>query len=622
MEKGQQSAVGALDISQFHGVFFEETAENINAFEDGLLKLDLLSPDPEELNAIFRAAHSIKGGSGTFGFDAMAKVTHELETLLDLARRNEMRLDTGHIDALLQAGDVLKAQLAYYRGQTSQVDVDVPAVCNQLNRLVAKAKEAPLAAAAPVPAKPTADDSFGFFDDFPASETSADAVEPASGKLIAADESYGLFEPLADLSAQSTHGPQELVAAPRPDSPGAAAHPGRRSTDRSPIADASSIRVSVEKVDQLINLVGELVITQAMLTQASATMDRMSNETLFDGLAQLERNTRDLQESVMAVRMMPIATVFNRFPRMVRDLAGKLGKEVQLKIVGESTELDKGLIEKLADPLTHLVRNSIDHGLEAPEARIAGAKPATGTITLRAFHQGGSIVVEVADDGGGLSRERIVKKARERGMTIDDNAPDGDIWALIFEAGFSTADVVTDVSGRGVGMDVVRRNIDAMGGRIEISSTPGKGTSTIIRLPLTMAILEGMSVSVNEQTFIVPLAHVIESLAPTAGDIKSLSGMARVVQIRDSFLPVIRLQEMFGMQSRAEGEDGILIVIDSDGVRAALEVDALLGQHQVVIKSLEANYRKVAGLSGATIMGDGMVALILDVPAIVRMSRQ
>jgi two-component system chemotaxis sensor kinase CheA len=618
MEKRQQSGVGAFDISQFHGVFFEETAENINAFEDGLLKLDLERPDPEELNAIFRAAHSIKGGSGTFGFDAMAKVTHELETLLDLARRNEMRLESGHIDALLQAGDVLKAQLAFYRGQATSIDVDVPAVCSQLNLLVSSAKARPATEVSPTAVRDlVVDDSFGFFDDLPNPDM---AGESGVAKADDGDESYGLFDTVPMPSAGASAG--ETAATRREDHPVAGVNPGRRASDRAPQADTTSIRVSVEKVDQLINLVGELVITQAMLTQASAAMDRMANESLLDGLAQLERNTRDLQESVMAVRMMPIATVFNRFPRMVRDLAAKLSKEVQLKIVGESTELDKGLIEKLADPLTHLVRNSIDHGLESPEARIAAGKPAIGTVTLRAFHQGGSIVVEVCDDGAGLNRERILKKALQRGMTVDENAPDGDIWPLIFEAGFSTAEAVTDVSGRGVGMDVVKRNIDAMGGRIEISSSAGKGTNMIIRLPLTMAILEGMSVSVNNQTFIVPLAHVIESLAPTAGDIKSLSGMARVVQIRDNFLPVIRLQEMFGLEGRSQDSHGILIVIDSDGVRAALQVDALLGQHQVVIKSLEANYRKVAGLSGATIMGDGMVALILDVPAIVRMSRQ
>lgn len=618
METGHPPGVSALDIQQFHGVFFEETAENIAAFEDGLLKLDLEQPDGEELNAIFRAAHSIKGGSGTFGFDAMARVTHELETLLDLARRRELQLQTFHVDALLQAGDILKAQLASYRGQTGRVDADVDGVCAHLNSLVTQAKkQAHDKKEAGVPLEVEADASYGFFDDL-----AAEAGPGGAGSAQAAeiDDSFGFFDPLPEPMQETAGASAESPRRRAEDQ--APGNPGRRATDRIAQPDASSIRVSVEKVDQLINLVGELVITQAMLTQASSQTDRSANETLFAGLAQLERNTRDLQESVMAVRMMPISVVFNRFPRMVRDLAAKLGKEVQLKIVGESTELDKGLVEKLADPLTHLIRNSIDHGLELPETRRANGKSSIGSVTLRAFHQGGSIVVEVHDDGAGLDRARILAKAQERGLGIDPDAPDADVWQLIFAAGFSTAETITDVSGRGVGMDVVKRNIDAMGGRVEMTSAAGQGTRITIRLPLTMAILEGMSVAVNEQTFIVPLAHVIESLVPAAKDIKTLSGQARVVQVRDAYLPVIRLQHLFGIAEGRGTEQGIFIVLDSDGVRAALEVDALLGQHQVVIKSLEANYRKVAGLSGATIMGDGMVALILDVPAIVRMSRQ
>jgi len=618
METGHPPSVGTLDIRQFHGVFFEETAENITAFEDGLLKLDLEQPDSEELNAIFRAAHSIKGGSGTFGFDAMARVTHELETLLDLARRNELRLQTFHVDALLEAGDILKAQLAFYRGQTGAVDADISGVCAHLNSLVVQAKQKVKEEQSAVTPATSVDTSFGFFDDLPG-DAATDGTGPVSASS-ASDDSYGFFdalpEPTPDERGQSADVPRRRLEDQ------GLGNPGRRATDRTPQPDASSIRVSVEKVDQLINLVGELVITQAMLTQASSQTDRSANETLFAGLAQLERNTRDLQESVMAVRMMPISVVFNRFPRMVRDLAAKLGKEVQLKIVGESTELDKGLVEKLADPLTHLIRNSIDHGLELPEARRACGKSSIGSVTLRAFHQGGSIVVEVHDDGAGLDRARILAKADERGLVIAPDAPDGEVWQLIFAAGFSTAAAITDVSGRGVGMDVVKRNIDAMGGRVEISSTAGQGTRITIRLPLTMAILEGMSVAVNEQTFIVPLAHVIESLVPAQKDIKTLSGQARVVQVRDAYLPVIRLQDLFGLTEGRDSGQGIFIVLDSDGVRAALQVDALLGQHQVVIKSLEANYRKVTGLSGATIMGDGMVALILDVPAIVRMSRQ
>ena len=384
----------------------------------------------------------------------------------------------------------------------------------------------------------------------------------------------------------------------------------------------SSIRVSVEKVDQLINLVGELVITQAMLLQTAVQMQDGAPDRLMNGLAQLERNTRDLQESVMSIRMMPISFVFSRFPRVVRDLSGKLGKQVELKTSGETTELDKSLIERIADPLTHLIRNSLDHGIEMPENRVAAGKNPVGTITLKAYHQGGNIVIEVGDDGGGLPRNKILAKARERGLQVSDQMSDQEVFNLIFEAGFSTADQVTDVSGRGVGMDVVRRNIQSMGGRVEIESMLGVGTRMTVRLPLTLAILDGMSVAVGDQTYILPLSYVVESFQPQAGDIKTLSNQARVIQVRGEYLPVVVLHELFNLKPLStDFTQGIMVVIDADGIKAALFVDALVGQHQVVIKSLEANYRRVQGISGATIMGDGHVALILDVSAIAGMAR-
>lgn len=390
-----------------------------------------------------------------------------------------------------------------------------------------------------------------------------------------------------------------------------------------PVSEASSIRVSIEKVDQMINLVGELVITQAMLAQTASQFDPVVFEKLHSGMSQLERNTRDLQESVMSIRMMPISFVFSRYPRVVRDLASKLNKRVELKTVGENTELDKGLIEKIADPLTHLVRNSLDHGIEVPEKRTAAGKPAQGTITLRAFHQGGSIVIEVSDDGAGLNRGKILSKARERGLPVHDGMTDQEVWLLIFEAGFSTADTVTDVSGRGVGMDVVKRNIQGMGGRIDIESAFGVGTRISIRLPLTLAILDGLSVAVGGQMFIVPLNYIIESLQPTAADIKTVSGHGRVVQVRGEYLPVIALHEIFNLRPNVtEVHEGILVILEAEGHKAALFVDDLVGQHQVVIKSLESNYRRVQGVSGATIMGDGKVALILDTAALVMTSQQ
>ena len=439
-------------------------------------------------------------------------------------------------------------------------------------------------------------DGFGFFAPLP-------PVVPEPPPVV--------VEPLAPAVVQPIEKP---VAEPR-------ARASKAASAAAASGD-SSIRVSIEKVDQLINLVGELVITQAMLLQTATQMQESAPERLVNGLAQLERNTRDLQESVMSIRMMPISFVFSRFPRVVRDLSGKLGKKVELKTTGETTELDKSLIERIADPLTHLIRNSLDHGIESPEARIAAGKSPVGTITLKAYHQGGNIVIEVGDDGAGLPRNKILAKARERGLQVSEQMTDQEVFHLIFEAGFSTADQVTDVSGRGVGMDVVRRNIQSMGGRVEIDSMLGVGTRMTVRLPLTLAILDGMSIAVGDQTYILPLSYVIESFQPRMGDIKTLSNQARVIQVRGEYLPVVVLHELFNIKPQsADFTQGIMVVIDADGIKAALFVDALVGQHQVVIKSLEANYRRVNGISGATIMGDGHVALILDVSAIAGMAK-
>ncbi|MBK9954144.1 MAG: chemotaxis protein CheW [Rhodocyclaceae bacterium] len=384
----------------------------------------------------------------------------------------------------------------------------------------------------------------------------------------------------------------------------------------------ATIRVGVEKVDQLINLVGELVITQAMLLQSASGVDPVEFERLHNGLTQLERNSRDLQEAVMSIRMMPISVVFSRFPRVVRELSQKLGKKVELKLVGEGTELDKSLIERITDPLTHLVRNSLDHGVEMPDVRAAKGKQPTGTITLRAYHQSGNIVIEVNDDGAGLDRQRILAKAKERGLQVHDLMSDQEVWQLIFEAGFSTAEQVTEVSGRGVGMDVVKRNIHAMGGRVEIESMTGIGTRMTVRLPLTLAILDGMSIAVGGETYIVPLGYVIESLQAEKDMIKSISGVERLLFVRGEYLPVVALHEVFGVPGAITNfERGIMVIIEADGTKVAVFVDALVGQQQVVIKSLEANYRKVNGVSGATIMGDGHVALILDVAVLAGMAK-
>ena len=716
----------SIDMSQFYQVFFDETAEHLAAMEGLLLGLDIESPDLDDLNAIFRAAHSIKGGSGTFGFTDMTAVTHVLETLLDRLRKVELQITDEMVDTFLQAGDVLKAQLEGHQSGGAEVNQQaVDEVCAKLERLARDA--APAGAIAPstapdraprqsteqlyevrveyapdaagtdprtllqalgalgrvemaagadaaagkvavklataagedeirdtlaffvqpeqvsialanAPAAQAEDDSYGFFDDVVAPQAGDDGygffVEPDAIKAQVEDaQGYGFFE--ADASPQ----PAEVVTNIEIESPArsngrrtvddpavTAAKVGRRDHDKVAVAassaDASSIRVSTEKVDQLINLVGELVITQAMLAQTASGVDPVLYETLLNGMAQLDRNTRDLQESVMSIRMMPISFVFSRFPRVVRDLAGKLGKQVELKTVGEGTELDKGLIEKIADPLTHLVRNSLDHGIELPEKRLAAGKDAKGTITLRASHQGGNIVIEVGDDGAGLNREKILAKAHERGLAVGDHMSDQEVWQLIFAPGFSTADVVTDVSGRGVGMDVVKRNIEGMGGRVEIASETGYGSRITIRLPLTLAILDGMSVAVGEEIFILPLTYIVESFQPPQEDVKTVSGQGRVVHVRGEYLPLVALHEAFNMTPKvSEPHRGILVILESDGSKVALFVDGLVGQHQVVIKSLESNFRRVPAVSGATIMGDGKVALILDVAALVRLNR-
>jgi two-component system chemotaxis sensor kinase CheA len=446
-------------------------------------------------------------------------------------------------------------------------------------------------------------------------ESPSVAAAPASSEPP--DPGYGFFQPVGAEEAAKPPPAASPAAPPAPSAP-------KREPERAASGSSeTSIRVSVEKVDQLINLVGELVITQAMLAQSAAKLDPLANEKLLAGMADLERNTRDLQEAVMSIRMMPIAFVFQRFPRLIRDLAAKLGKQVQLATFGEGTELDKGLIEKISDPLTHLVRNSIDHGIETTEERIAAGKPPVGTVTLRAAHQGGNIIIEVSDDGAGLNRERILGKARERGMAVSDSMSDSEVWGLIFEAGFSTAEVVTDVSGRGVGMDVVRRNIASLSGSVEIDSVAGVGTRMTVRLPLTLAIIDGMSVAVGSEVYILPIASIVESLQVAEGEVRSVAGKGLVIDVRGEYLPVVSLHELFlGGPALGARASGTTVIVEADGGKTALLIDELLGQHQVVVKSLAANYRKVHGISGATIMGDGRVALILDVATLTRNRRQ
>lgn len=598
-----------IDMTQFYQVFFEESEEHLESMEQLLLKLNPAQPDKEMVDALFRAAHSIKGGSATFGFTDMSEVTHVLETLLDQVRTGEKNLSTELIDLLLESADVLREQLGHHVNGT-QADAQVShALCNRLTQFL----EANLESSTPDQAHPGSQNA----EIVEAARPENTMAQPTETSVVNDDDGFGFFDDLPSEIANN------VVAVPSTSASVSSGSSSEKSVRAAAGGENNSIRVSVEKVDQLINLVGELVITQAMLAQTSAAVDPVIFANLHNSIGQLERNTRDLQESVMSIRMLPISFVFNRYPRLVRTLAAKLGKQVELKLVGEHTELDKSLIEMIADPLTHLVRNSLDHGLETPDERIAAGKQAKGTITLAASHQGGHIVIDVIDDGAGLNTTRILAKAQARGLSLPEHLEDRDIWGLIFEPGFSTSETVTDVSGRGVGMDVVRRNITEMGGTVEIDSQAGRGTRITIRLPLTLAILDGMTVSLADDIYVIPLNLITETLQPRADDLKTVTAQGRLVQVRGEYLPMIALHEVFNLSPRVtDPTKGVLVLIEDKGRRSALFVDSLEGQQQVVIKSLESNYRRVPGISGATIMGDGKVALILDVATLMKMGQE
>ena len=721
-----------IDISQFFQVFFDEAEELLAEMERLLLGVNVEHPDPEDLNAVFRTAHSVKGGASTFGVTDMTEVTHILETLLDRIRKGEMALTSEHVDAFLAAKDILKMQLDGHRHGAT---VDQDAVGDVRMMLQSLAQDVPLAAMAHVAPSFHSGDAkvvdhsggrryrlelpamdqrevtalgaelglmahvaitpldrdrnamlvttheslddiiaicsfvlnpedmvvtelpaldarqarlenaerskvekelgYGFFDEaelHPAAKGGGDGYgffQPLDEIRAAAQsgsedaQGYGFFQPVEQIRAAAGIVIEAPAAQQAADEEKKAAKKEEKGGGPGPGAESSSIRVSIEKVDQLINLVGELVITQAMIEQRVDTLDPMVHERLLNSVSQLTRNTRDLQEAVMSIRMMPMDFVFSRFPRMVRDLAAKLGKKVDFITNGAATELDKGLIERIVDPLTHLVRNSIDHGIEMPEVRRAAGKSDAGRLFLSASHQGGNIIIEVSDDGGGLNRERILAKAEQNGLALHENMSDAEVWQLIFAPGFSTAEQVTDVSGRGVGMDVVKRNITAMGGVVDIRSAKGFGTTISISLPLTLAILDGMSIRVGEEVYILPLGFVIESLQPAPEDVKEISGKGRVIKVRGEYLPLVPLYQMFGITPRfTDPCQGIVVIIETDGRKAGLFIDDLVGQQQVVVKNLESNYRKVAGISGATILGDGGVSLILDVAALIRSSRQ
>ncbi|MCS6098821.1 chemotaxis protein CheA [Shewanella baltica] len=716
----------SINMAEFHQVFFEESHEHLENMEQLLLALDLASPDPEELNTIFRAAHSIKGGSGIFGFTALTSVTHVMENLLDKTRKGNFQLTSSIIDLLLSTVDTLSHILSLYR---EEEQIDWQEVEYSKSQLVAAlngesfsssvavrngtdAANAPISPIIQAESVEKVEDlGFGFFEDemardiaiegedfgffeeaYQAEEISAQSVvNDVSNTEKAADPfdftsddelGFGFFEALtpesfaneiellsskpvapkvvkpttvanqAEVNADSSQAKRGIfkekesatdakvspaVSVPssvsvNPSSP-AALHSNAalsssaipkntpsevKAAAKKPAASAqdATLRVETSKIDTLVNLAGELVITQSMLTLIGNEMTGDLGERLKTALNELERNTREMQEAVMSVRMLPVSFVFNRFNRLVRDLSEQLGKNVNLVIEGGNTEIDKGMIEKLVDPLTHLVRNSLDHGIEKPEKRLAAGKSEAGVLSLKASQRGGNIVIAVHDNGAGLNRERIIQKARENGLQVADNSSDKQIWQLIFAAGFSTAVEVTDVSGRGVGMDVVRRNIEALGGRIDIESTEGQGSTFEIQLPLTLAIVDGMTVSVGNQIYILPLVHIIESIQPQTEQLKYLA-KERLLKVREEYLPLLNLYQLMEIEPNAKSpEEGIVVLLESNHKRFGLCVDALVGQQQVVIKSLEKHYRRIPGVSGATIMGDGSVALILDVESL------
>ncbi|MDB5956156.1 chemotaxis protein CheA [Ramlibacter sp.] len=719
------------DPLAFRTIFFEEAQEHLANVEAILLRMDTDAPHPDDLNAIFRAVHSIKGSAAMLGCNEIAALTHLQENLLDLLRKGERPIAGDDVNAMLKAGDVLRLQVLHRRGSLPEAPDALAVEALLRDRVAQPASDAGAGQTGPVtrnfrvklgPLAQAIDEIeldmmlTGLSEMGGVQDTIVDNTEGGSVSfdvllqgaaadlqsvlsLVVAPELIAI-ETLGVVATQSAVPPpasapaavaraataeeiDEFFVDPaefrkkkqQPQSPDEgrdeffvdpaefkrkAAQPApalslppqeapdnvdlfvspeefRRQRQPQPVAavasdahdpvlpiaqDATFIRVSTEKIDLLVNLVGELVITEAMLARTGALAEAGSEGrySANTGLADLSRHTRNLQEAVLAIRMLPISNVFQRFPRVVHELSARLGKKVELKLAGEGTELDRGLIEKISDPLMHLVRNAIDHGLELPEARIAAGKPAAGTVTLKASQRGGNIVIEVIDDGRGLDRERILARARQRGMGISPEAPDADVFQLIFEAGFSTAEKVTDLSGRGVGMDVVKRNIQALGGTVDLGSVAGQGTRVTVSVPLTLAIMEAMTVAIGTETYVLPLATVVESLSVSNNELHTLPGHGDTLRVREEYLPVLHLAHIFPPQKPREHGGGIAVIVETDGSKAALLVDELVGQQQVVVKSLETNFRRVPGLSGATVMGDGSVALILDVAHLVRLS--
>ncbi|MCW8932552.1 MAG: chemotaxis protein CheA [Gammaproteobacteria bacterium] len=692
----------SIDLSQFKQTFIEESDEGLDVLESGLLALDSGTADDEVIHAVFRAAHSIKGGAGTFGLNEIASFTHVMETLLDEMRDGRRAISKEGVNLLLNSVDVLRELMDAARDDVAPEMSRANEVQAQLDVLLANNDGQVQSADVSdeeqtgsgvsnsgseqkgwiVKFRPhehmlrTGNDTVRMFKELSSlgdMENSADLTTLPEFTLMDPELSYlswtitlknneeqgdidkatieEIFEwveddcdltiePLFEGGLVETEiEPSEPVENVIPVAEAATISDNVKPIEEPPVENTStervspkkkksseggSIRVGTNKVDTLINMVGELVITQSMLSQMGDEFSMDKLEGLREGLAQLERNTRELQESVMRIRMLPISFSFQRFPRLVHDLSQKMDKKIELKMTGEQTELDKTVMEKIGDPLVHLVRNSLDHGIESPEIRLAAGKSEMGTINLNAYHQGGFIIIEIVDDGAGLPKDKLLKKAIEKGLVSpNENLPDEKIYDLIFHPGFSTADQVSDISGRGVGMDVVRKNIKELGGNVDVTTNPGKGTKFTIRLPLTLAILDGQLIRVGSETYIIPLVSIIESLEIQTENINSIAGTTEVYKMRDEYIPLVRLYEVFDVKPETTRlQDCLLVVVEGDGGKAGIVVDDLLSQQQVVIKSLETNYRRLDGISGATILGDGTVALILDMSGLLAMAKE
>lgn len=641
----------AIDVALLRLTFRDEVAEHAQTVDDILLRADDRELDRDQLDALFRAVHSIKGGCGTFGFKRLGEFAHALEELLDAVRSRELPLDLEVTDIVLRGNELVRALLAAECDEGTVAPGDVERLKAAISAVLAR-RTAPVADAPPseqrwlisltvadparrasvIESLRAAFETLGFLELLDPNETGAWRAELRTTRtasdlrdLFAFVGSPGdefLVTPVAEAVAAFGFF-DEAPGAPSPE-PNSAAVPAAENAGvasepaaaQAKAVASSTIRVGVEKVDHLVNLVGELVIAQSVLTRAAEAVTGPERDALESAVAEISRHTRDLREGVMSIRMVPLGTVFGRFRRVCRELEERLGKRIALRISGEETELDKGMVERLVDPLTHVLRNALDHGVESPEEREAAGKSPIAAVRLAASHQGGEVVIEVSDDGRGLDREAILARARARGLNVAENPSDEEVWALIFEPGFSTAHTVTDVSGRGVGMDVVRRNVAELGGRVELRSVAGAGTTVRIRLPLTLAILDGLAVLIGEEVYIIPLTAIVESLVPATGS-RLRIGEGEVLAFRGDYVPIVPLRERFSGGTAVASDEVICVVVESGNRRAALEVDALEAQLQVVVKSLEANYRAVPGMAGATVLGNGRVALILDIPGLL-----